>query len=56
LESTKDPYYAGSFEYGRPMKGHCWTPMNLYQLVEAMAENVHKNAPKGEGQPAYLYP
>lgn len=26
LESTTDPYYDGSFIWGRPNKGHCWSP------------------------------
>jgi hypothetical protein len=26
LESTTDPYYDGSFTWGRPNKGHCWAP------------------------------
>jgi hypothetical protein len=45
LESTEDPYYEGTFEYGRPMKGHCWTPMKLYELVTTMAEYAAENAP-----------
>jgi len=27
LESTHDPYYVGSLEYGRPMRAHGWQPM-----------------------------
>ncbi len=27
LKGTTDPFYAGSFEYGRPMKGHGWMPI-----------------------------
>ncbi len=44
LKSTKDPYYEGSFEYGRPMKGHGWRPMNNYQLVEIMGKYIYDRA------------
>lgn len=37
LESSKKPYYAGSFEYGRPLKGHGWQPMPDSDLVRVMA-------------------
>ena len=26
LENTAEPYYNGSFVWGRPNKGHCWSP------------------------------
>jgi S-formylglutathione hydrolase FrmB len=26
LENTTEPYYNGSFVWGRPNKGHCWSP------------------------------
>jgi hypothetical protein len=50
LESTKDPYYAGSFHYGRPRKGHGWTPYGrgTGELLREMAEHITKNAPEGE--------
>jgi enterochelin esterase-like enzyme len=46
LESTKDPYYAGSFQYGRPMKGHGWTPYSSEQFVRLLYEAIEKNKPK----------
>ena len=55
LESTKDPYYAGSFEYGRPMKGHGWMPMTFADLVRAMADQITKNAPPGAESNAWKY-
>jgi hypothetical protein len=55
LSHTKNPYYAGSFEYGRPMKGHGWKPMNNAQLVRRMADTVSKHAPKGETTNAWHY-
>lgn len=45
LVKTTNPPYGGSFEYGRPMKGHGWHPMNQAQLLRRMADYVAKNAP-----------
>jgi enterochelin esterase-like enzyme len=46
LKHTKDPHYAGSFEYGRPMKGHGWSPYSAAELVKEMAAAMEKNRPK----------
>ncbi len=50
LEKTKDPYYAGSFQYGRPRMGHGWTPYGRGKglLEREMAEHISKNALRGE--------
>ncbi len=45
LNNTKDPYYAGSFEYGRPMQGHGWSPYTVTELVKVMAAAAEKNRP-----------
>ena len=56
LKRTKNPYYyGGSFAYGRPMKGHGWSPMDNAQLVRAMARYIVKHAPKGEDTAAWHY-
>jgi len=55
LKKTKDPYYAGSFEYGRPIKGHGWHPMTNAEMVRMMAAEIAKNAPKGEVSATWLY-
>jgi hypothetical protein len=57
LESTKDPYYSGSFQYGRPRKGHGWTPYgrNSGELERAMAEHITGNAPEGEDRDQWKY-
>jgi hypothetical protein len=55
LKSTKNPYYGGSFVYGRPMKGHGWSPMDNAQLVRSMARYVVKHAPKGEDTATWHY-
>ena len=47
LKKTNNPAYGGSFEYGRPMKGHGWHPMNQAQLLRIMAEHIRKNEPSG---------
>lgn len=57
LESTKNPYYQGSFQYGRPRKGHDWRPFGRFdgELERIMAEHVVKNAPKGENTSSWKY-
>jgi hypothetical protein len=50
LENTRDPYYAGSFVFGRPLKGHGWQPTTAAELVKTMAASVSQNAPK-DGHP-----
>jgi Putative esterase len=42
-----NPPFGGSFEYGRPMKGHGWTPLNQAELVRTMANHITLNAPPG---------
>ena len=46
-KQTKDPYYDGSFEYGRPMKGHGWHPVSNAGLVRIMARHVERHLPPG---------
>jgi S-formylglutathione hydrolase FrmB len=55
LKSTQNPHYAGTFEYGRPMKGHGWHPMNNAALLKMMGEHITKNAPAGEDTKAWHY-
>jgi enterochelin esterase-like enzyme len=56
LENTKNPYYAGSFEYGRPQKPHGWTPFGRTgELEKSMAKHIAKNAPKGEDTSSWRY-
>lgn len=55
LKNTTDPYYGGSVEYGRPMKGHGWLPVGLPQLVRTMADQVSKDAPAGENTGQWKY-
>jgi len=55
LKTTKDPYYGGSFEWGRPMKGHGWSPLPIPDLIKVMAEHIQKKAPAGEDTAAWQY-
>ena len=47
LESTDDPYYGGSFHYGRPKQGHYYVPWQHGELVRIMADHMAANAPEG---------
>lgn len=44
LESAQ-PYYEGSFTYGRPKQGHYWVPWTNEQLIRDMAAHMERNAP-----------
>jgi hypothetical protein len=45
LESTSNPYYGGTIEYGHLFKGHGWHSMNQAQLLDAIAAHIGKHAP-----------
>jgi hypothetical protein len=49
LESTKEPgkgpYYAGTIEYGRPLKPHGWQPWSNQELLRIMKRQIDRNAP-----------
>ena len=47
LEATDNPAYGGSFRYGRPNKGHGWTPITNAELLREMAAHLTDNAPAG---------
>jgi len=53
LESTKNPYYAGTVEYGDG-EPHCWGPRGK-DIIQLMAEQVKKNAPAGENTERWNY-
>ena len=55
LANTHDPAYAGSFEYGRPEKGHGWQSMRQEDLIRAMAAHITRNAPAGEDTGSWKY-
>ena len=47
LESTKEPgkgpYYAGTFQYGRPLKPHGWQPWTNQELLRIMTAHIERN-------------
>lgn len=47
LARTSNPPYGGSFEYGRPMKGHGWSPLNQAEMLRVMADTITRSAPAG---------
>ena len=53
LESTREPYYGGSFTWGA-RGGHGFSPMSSEQLILIMAQQVLKNTPAG-GSKAWMY-
>jgi hypothetical protein len=55
LKNATDPYYDGSFEYGRPLKPHGWQPMTNSDLIKAMADHIIKNAPAGQDVKTWKY-
>ena len=55
LENTTTPYYAGSFEFGRPLKGHGWQPTTAAELVKTMAGAVSQNSPKDQRPDRWRY-
>jgi hypothetical protein len=55
LESTKSPHVPGVFRYGRPEKGHGWQHVTNAALVEEMAAEITKHAPRGANTGAWKY-
>ncbi|HDZ27444.1 hypothetical protein LCGC14_0885830 [marine sediment metagenome] len=55
LKNTKNPFYGGSFTYGRPMVGHGWVGVKPLELLKTMARHITKNAPRGENTAAWKY-
>ena len=55
LETTRKPYYAGTFSYGG-RGGHGWNPFKSRgELVRLMAAHVEKSAPPGRANKAWRY-
>lgn len=52
LESTREPYFAGTFNWGGgPDGGHGWRPFSTNgELIRTMAAQVERNAPPGSGK------
>ncbi len=52
LETTD---YAGSFDFGRPLKGHGYRPTATGVMLRWMADEIAKHAPPGEVTTAWHY-
>jgi hypothetical protein len=55
LANTDAPYYGGTFQFGRPMKGHGWQPTTNFELIRTMAGQILKDAPAGENTTQWHY-
>ena len=55
LEKRSDPPYAGSFEWGRPMKGHGWSPYTSAELLKIMAAHLREKEPAGAPPAPWQY-
>ena len=55
LEATDNPAYGGSFRYGRPNKGHGWTPITNAELFREMATHLTESAPAGADTRRWKY-
>jgi len=55
LSNTKNPYYAGSFLYGRPLKGHGIRPTPTADMLRAMATEIERNVPSAESAESWNY-
>jgi S-formylglutathione hydrolase FrmB len=55
LKHTQNPHYEGTFEYGRPMKGHGWQPVPTSKLLQMMEQHITKHAPKGADIKTWKY-
>ncbi|MEE2710395.1 MAG: alpha/beta hydrolase-fold protein [Gemmatimonadota bacterium] len=54
LESTREPYYAGSITYGA-RGSHGYRPYSTEQLLRIMADHITKNAPPGADTGQWKY-
>jgi S-formylglutathione hydrolase FrmB len=45
LQSTQNPNFRGSFDYGHPMKGHGIRPTSTGDMLRAMAVQIAKKSP-----------
>jgi len=55
LKHTENPHYEGTFEYGRPMKGHGWQPVPTSKMLQMIAQHITEHAPKGSDTKAWKY-
>jgi hypothetical protein len=54
LKTAKNPSFEGSFDYGRPLKGHI-RPTKVGDMMRWIADEVTKNAPKRQNTAQWEY-
>ncbi len=56
LSNTTDPAYGGSIKYGRPLKGHEYSPFaSNAELLREIATQIARNAPAAEPPSRWQY-
>jgi Putative esterase len=55
LVNAENPAYGGSFQFGRPMKGHGWQPTTNFELIKNIAEQISRNTPGSEQAGSWHY-
>jgi hypothetical protein len=55
LSAATNPYYGGSFQYGRPLKGHGIRPTTTAEMLRQMAEEIRRHAPKARSAALWNY-
>ncbi len=55
LDTVSTPRAQATFHYGRPEKGHGWQHGTRAQLLLEMAQQITRNAPRGESTTAWKY-
>jgi hypothetical protein len=54
LESTRDPYYGGTFTYGE-RGGHGYRPYSVSEMLRMMADHITRNVPPGTDTKGWKY-
>ena len=55
LDTVSTPRAQATFHYGRPEKGHGWQHGTRAQLLREMAQQITRNAPRGENTTTWRY-
>jgi hypothetical protein len=53
--NAENPAYGGSFQFGRPMKGHGWQPTTNFELIQNIAAQISRNSPDSEQASSWHY-
>jgi hypothetical protein len=55
LKASQHPYFAGTFDYGRPLRGHGKRPNSTGTMLTQMADEITRNAAAGELTSSWRY-